>query len=364
MSLAAAIPPDVIALDDYEAYARQRIGASAWAYISGGGGDEHTLRWNREAFTRIRLVGRALADMAGANTRLNLLGLALEHPILLAPVAFQKLAHPEGELATVLGASAIRAPVVVSTQASASLEDIAAAAQTPLWFQLYIQHDRGFTRALAERAQAAGYRALVLTVDAPVSLRNREQRAGFRLPPGVEAVNLRGLPPPPPSRAAPHESEVFAGVLNGAATWKDLEWLRSVTGLPVLLKGIMAPEDAARAVDAGAAGLVVSNHGGRVLDTVPASIELLPGIADQVGGRVPLLLDGGIRRGTDVLKALALGATAVMIGRPYIHALAVAGAIGVAHAVKLLRTELEIAMAQTGCATLDAVDRSILWPSA
>ncbi|WP_421990166.1 alpha-hydroxy acid oxidase [Roseococcus sp.] len=346
---------------DYEPHARERMGENAWAYISTGTADERTLRANREAFERLRLQGRVMTDMSGAHTRLTLFGDSFEHPIFLAPVAFHRLVHPDGELATAFGASAIRAGMVVSTSASVPIEQIARQATSPLWFQLYLQYDRIFTQSLVTRAEQAGYRALVLTVDAPVTLRNREQRAGFGLPPGVEAVNLQGMIPPPPPRAEPHESEVFRGLLAGAATWKDIAWLRSITRLPLLLKGIMSPADAARAIAEGVDGIIVSNHGGRALDTAPASIEALPRIAEVVAGRVPILMDGGIRRGSDVLKALALGAKAVLIGRPYIYGLAVGGPVGVAHVVKILRTELEIAMTLTGCANLEAIDRSVIW---
>jgi 4-hydroxymandelate oxidase len=361
MFAAPPIPPGIVALADYEPVARERMGENAWSYISGGSADELTLRANRDAFGRLRLQGRVLADMQGANTRLTLFGQDFDYPMLLAPLAFHQLVHPDGELATAFGAAAIRAGMVVSTQAGVTLERIAQQAKTPLWFQLYLQHDRNFTEALVRRAEAAGYRALVVTVDAPVSLRNREQRAGFRLPAGIEAVNLRGMAPAPAPRPALHESEVFRGLLDGAPTWRDIAWLRGITRLPVLLKGIMAPADALRAVDEGIDGLVVSNHGGRALDTAPATIEALPRVAEAVAGRVPLLADGGIRRGSDVLKALALGARAVLIGRPYIHGLAVGGPVGVAHVMKILRTELEIAMALTGRASLDAIDRSVLW---
>ncbi|TCZ60841.1 alpha-hydroxy acid oxidase [Roseicella aquatilis] len=361
MFAAPPIPPGTVSLSDYELAASRKIDAKAWAYIAGGSADELTLRANRDAFDRLRLQGRVLSDMQGANTRLTLLGQEMDHPILLAPVAFQRLVHPDGELAAAFGAAAIGATLVVSTQASQPMERIAEVAKAPLWFQLYIQPDRGFTAALIRRAEAAGYRALVVTVDAPVSIRNREQRAGYSLPPGIEAVNLRGLPPAPPNRAGLAESEVFRGLLDGAATWRDIAWLRSVTRLPVLLKGIMAPADAARAVAEGVDGLIVSNHGGRSLDTMPASIEALPRVAEAVAGRVPVLLDGGIRRGTDVLKALALGAKAVLVGRPYVYGLAVGGPVGVIHVLKILRTELEIAMALTGRASLGAIDRSVLW---
>lgn len=352
------IPADVAALTDYEPHARRRMGENAWAYIAGGAADELTLRWNAEAFARIRLQGRALPDVRDVDTRLTLFGQAFDHPVLLAPVAYQKLAHPEGEKATALGAAAMGAGFVVSTQASVALEEVAAQPDAKLWFQLYIHPDRGFTGELVRRAEAAGYRALVVTVDAPVSLRNREQRAGFRLPPGIEAVNLLGQPAPPPPK---DERDALRALLAAAAGWADIEWLRSVTRLPILLKGIMAAEDAERAVALGVDGIIVSNHGGRVLDTLPPTIEALPAVAARVAGRVPVLVDGGIRRGTDVVKALALGASAVLIGRPYVHALAVGGAVGVAHALKILRTELEVAMVLTGRASLAAIDRGVLW---
>ncbi len=355
------IPADIASVEDYAPHAQQRLDPAVWAAIAGGSADEHTLAENRTAFARIRLNNRVLADLSGAHTRLELFGQAMDHPILLAPTAWHRLMHRDGELATVLGASALRATMVISALASHSLEAMAAQATSPLWFQLYVQPDRGFTHALMARAEAAGCRAIVVTVDAPVTLRNREQRAGFRLPAGVEAVNLKGAPPPPPPRAAAHESEVFNGLLDGAATWADIAMLRQRTRLPLLLKGIMNPADALRALDAGADGLIISNHGGRVLDTQPASIDVLPRIAQAVAGRAPLLLDGGIRRGTDVLKALALGARAVLVGRPILHGLAVGGATGVAHVLKLLRTELEIAMAQTGYATLEAIGPEVIW---
>lgn len=352
------IPSDIVAACDYEAHARTAMGENAWAYMAGGAADERTLRWNVEAFDRLRLQPRALPEVSDVDTRVTLFGRTLEHPILLAPAAYHKLLHPDGELATALGAGAMQAGMVLSTQASVTLEAVAARAAAPLWFQLYVNPDRGFTGELVRRAEAAGYQALVVTVDAPVSIRNREQRAGFRLPPGVEPVNLRGQPPTPPVE---DERAMLRHLLATATSWADIDWLRSFTRLPILLKGIMAPADAERGIAHGADGLVVSNHGGRVLDGAPASIEALPAIAGRVAGRVPLLMDGGIRRGTDVVKALALGASAVLVGRPYLYALAVGGPVGVAHLLKILRMELEIAMALTGRASLAAIDRSVLW---
>lgn len=252
------IPPEIASAEDYESYAKERLPASTWAYFSGGSGDEITLRRNRDAFESLRLIPRVLASLQGGHTRVQLLGSTLDHPILLAPVAYQRLAHPDGELATALGASALRAAMVLSTQSSTLLEEVAAVAQAPLWFQLYIQPDREFTLALVRRAEAAGYRALVVTVDAPVNgLRNREQRARFQLPPGIEAVNLRGMRSPPLPAARPEAATVYFGPhLDTAPTWHDLAWLRENTRLPVLVKGLMHPDDASLALDHGAAGII------------------------------------------------------------------------------------------------------------
>jgi 4-hydroxymandelate oxidase len=358
---ASPVPPDVVSVFDYERHARARLPDDIWAYIAGAGADGLTRRWNREAFDNRRLAGRVLADLSRASTASTLFGAELPFPILIAPVAHQKLVHPDGELATVIGASACAAWMTVSTLAGATIEEIAEAAETTLWFQLYTQAGREASLALVRRAEAAGYKALVVTVDAPVNgVRNDEQRAGFRMPAHVRPVNVEGLPGPV-SRAGPGESPVFKGLLDTAPTWADIEWLRGETRLPLLLKGIVSPDDAERAVAAGVDGLIVSNHGGRTLDTLPASLDALDAVAQRVGGRVPLLLDGGVRRGTDVLKALALGAHAVMIGQPILHALAVAGAVGVLHLLTILRAELEVAMALTGRPTLAAIDRTVLW---
>jgi len=351
------IPPEIVSLDDYEAFARGRMDPAAWAYLAGGAADELTLRANREAYGRIALCPRVLGDFRGANTRVALFGRTFAHPLLVAPMAFHRLAHPQGEIATALGAAALEAGMVVSMQASTALEDVAAATAGPKWFQLYLYAERSFTEALVRRAEAAGYEALVVTVDAPVhGVRNREQRAGFRLPAGVEPVNLREMPPLPVC-----ESPFDPAYLATLPGWDSLAWLKSITRLPVLLKGVLSAADAARAVAEGLDGVIVSNHGGRTLDTLPAAIDALPRVAERVAGRVPVLCDGGIRRGTDVLKALALGADAVLLGRPVFHGLAVAGATGVAHVLKILRTELEVAMLLAGCPTIGAIDRRVLW---
>jgi 4-hydroxymandelate oxidase len=241
----------------------------------------------------------------------------------------------------------------VSSFSTATVEDIAGSTKSPLWFQLYVQPDRGFTRDLVRRVEAAGYQALCLTVDTPsIGARDRMARAGFAVPPGIVEENLRRPGGPAPA------------LLDPSLTWKDVEWLRSFARVPVLVKGVLNPEDAVRGVQSGVAGIIVSNHGARNLDTVPATIQALPRVVERVAGRIPVLVDGGIRRGTDVLKALALGANAVLIGRPYLYGLAVGGAEGVTRVVEILRSELEMAMALTGRPTIARIDRSVLWPAA
>ena len=357
--LRGSLPEKLVALADHEALARRSMGPEADAYFNGGAADEITLRENVAAWQRLRLHPRVLRPLSGGHTRVQLLGRTLAHPILIAPMAYQRLAHPHGEVATALAAAVLGAGFVLSTQASTPLEEVARtvlneAERGPLWFQLYLQPDRAFTRDLVQRAEATGFEALVLTVDAPVhGARDRERRVGFALPPGITAINLQGLRAPPPKTLQPGQSPLFDNLLTHAPTWDDVAWLRSVTRLPLLLKGVTHPADARLAVEAGAAGLIVSNHGGRTLDTLPATAELLPSVVQAVDGQVPVLVDGGIRRGTDVLKAMALGAAAVLVGRPIVHGLANAGASGVAHVIRLLRDELEIAMALCGCPTLD-----------
>lgn len=360
------IPSDTVNLADYERHAQSRMDAGAWAYLQGGAGDEHTLDANVRAWQALQLLPRVLQRTAGGHTRTQLFGRTLAHPLILAPVAYQTLAHPEGEMDTALAAAAQEAGFVLSTQASTRLEDIGDAVAAddlrgPLWMQLYLQPDRAFTKALVHRAEAAGFDAIVLTVDAPTSgVRDRERRAGFRLPAGISAVNLNGMAAAPTREVPPNGSALFDDLLHHAPTWDDVAWLRAQTRRPILLKGVLHPDDARQALSLGVDGLIVSNHGGRTLDTVLPTARALPRIADAVGSDMPLLVDGGIRRGTDVLKALALGARAVLIGRPYVHALATAGALGVAHCIRLLRDELEAAMALTGCATLTDIHRDLI----
>jgi 4-hydroxymandelate oxidase len=338
-----------VCLEDYTRLAEARLPAPVAAYLFGGSADEITLGANRAAFNALSLTPRVMRDLRGGETAITLFG-APAAPLLVAPMGFQRLFHPAGEIATAQAAAAMGAGFVLPTLASTTLEAVAAAGEgAPQWFQLYLQPERAATLRLVRRAESAGYRAMVLTVDAPINgIRNREMRAGFALPPDVRAVNLDG------ERPAAHPADahpIFDGLLASAPTWEDLAWLRSATALPILVKGILHPDDAAQALNHGADGVIVSNHGGRALDTAPAALAALPRVVQRIGGRVPVLLDGGIRRGTDIVKALAQGATAVLVGRPIAAALAVGGAQGAAHALRILIDEFAVAMALCGCRT-------------
>lgn len=351
-------PENVLCLPEFEDLARPCLSEMAYAYISGGAADELTMRANSEDWKSIRLTPRVLVDVSEISLRLELLGQTLDSPVMLAPAAFHRLCHPQGELATVQGANQAGAAIVLSSFSTVSVEEVTAAARQPVWFQLYFQADQGLTREMVRRAEAAGCKALCLTVDTPVlGARHRESRTSFALPADFKLPNLNlGSVSHRPVRSA-----IYSELLNPKLNWKDIEWLCSVAKIPVLLKGVLNPEDAARSLDTGIGGLIVSNHGARNLDTLPSTAQALPRVAEKVNGRVPVLVDGGIRRGTDVLKALALGARAVLVGRPYLYALAYAGAEGVARAIEILRTELMMAMALTGRTSISQIDGSLLW---
>ncbi len=288
--------------------------------------------------------------MTRIDTSCTLLGYKIEHPILLAPTSSHLLAHPEAETETARGAAAAKTIMVASTVSNRSIEDICTSASAPIWFQLYVEDDRNAVRALIERAEAAGCKALCITVDNPFPYaRNREERVRA-LAPTLPFPNL-GIEAGPGGRSRSRRH----------FNWNDLVWIQSFAKTPVILKGILNPDDAEKAVQRGVAAIIVSNHGGRVLDTEPATIEVLPAVVDRVAGRLPVFFDSGIRRGTDVLKGLACGASAVLIGRPYIYGLSVAGADGVRDVVNILRAELEGAMAMTGRTRLTEIDRSVFW---
>lgn len=354
---------DPINLFEYEPLARERIDPVAWDYYQSGANDEVTLRDNRLAFERIRLRPRVLAGVGSGDTRASAFGEPLRMPILVAPMAYQKLAHPEGEAAMARGAGAAGSLMCVSTMANTSLEDVAQAASGPLWFQLYVYRDRSVTESLVRRAERAGYRALVVTVDMPnVGRREIDVRNGFGLPPHLTLANFEDARANQP-REQPGVSSLTtyaAHQLDGSLTWEAIDWLASITTLPVLVKGILTAEDAALAVTHGVAGVIVSNHGGRQLDGALASIDALPEVVSTVAGRCEVYMDGGVRRGTDVLKALALGARAVLLGRPALWGLGAAGADGVERVLTLLREELELAMALAGRPTLASIDRTLI----
>jgi len=334
-----------------EAEARSRLAPGVYDYFAGGACDEITLRSNEAALARIGLVPRVLRGVGTPTLGMELLGSRSSMPVLIAPTAFHRLAHAQGECATAEAAAKAGVIMILSMASTCAIEDVAAVTADKetsgvptLWFQLYLQSDLAFTESVIRRAEAAGCRALVVTVDSPTRGRcEREQRHRFfDLPPGMCCENMRE--PAGVESGGRVRSIEFAPELS----WEHIAWLRSVTKLPIVLKGLMHPADARLAVEHGASALIVSNHGGRQLDTVPASIELLPSIVDAVAGAVPLIVDGGIRRGTDVVKALALGADAVALGRPVLYGLAVAGAQGVVDLLETLRAEVANAFALCG----------------
>lgn len=349
-------------LDAFRRAARRVLTKSAYDYFAGGAEDEVTLRANRTAYRRIFLRPRVLVDVHAPDTTVDLAGHRLAHPILLAPAAFQRLAHEEGERATARAARARESILVVSTMATHTVEEIAQAAPGPFWFQLYVLRNRELTLSLVRRAEAAGATALCLTVTVPTQgKRERDERGHFVLPPGLEMANFRGYHQAAMSEGRGSRLEAYIGTeFDPTLSWKDLAWLCGATTLPVFVKGVIAPEDARRSLDHGAAGIIVSNHGGRQLDTAEPTIVALPGVVDAVGDRVPVLVDGGIRRGTDLVKALALGARAVLIGRPYLWGLALGGQEGVEVVIGHLRNELVRTMMLIGCPSIAQLDRSFL----
>jgi (S)-3,5-dihydroxyphenylglycine transaminase len=345
---------DLVDLTDVADAARRRMSPHVWDFIAGAAGRERTLVANEAALDRYHLVPRVLAGVDQPDLRTPVLARTWPAPLAVAPLAYHTLVDADGELATAQAAGSLGVPLVVSTFAGHTLEDIAKAASAPLWLQLYCLRDRAITRGLVERAGQAGYEALVLTVDAPrLGRRQRDIRNDFQLPAWVRAANVTGADGLSP---AAHALAEFDAKLD----WSVVAWLRSVSPLPILLKGILGAADAVRAVDAGADGIVVSNHGGRQLDGAPATVDVLAGIAAAVGGRVPVLVDGGIRRGTDVLTCLALGADAVLVGRPALYGLAVGGRDGVRWVLRTLIDELRDAMILTGTAAVAGVGRELV----
>ena len=345
------IPNDIVALEDYEKYAKEIMDENSMSYICSGAGDEITMNKNSDDFQKIFLTGRPLEDLKDANTKIILFHKEYDSPIMLAPVAYQKLVDCEGEINTIRAANAFNKCMIVSSFASSSIEEISQNATAPLWFQLYMQEDMNDNLELIKNAENLGYEALVITIDAPISgIRNKEQRANFSLPSDITAVNIKKMPTLQQS-----SNDGILSLCNTLPTWDDIEFIKKNTKIPVILKGITSANYAQKAMKINIDGIVVSNHGGRTLDTLPSSIEILPKISKEVDKKMKIFLDGGIRRGTDVLKAIAVGADAVMIGRPIMYGLATAGALGVAHTLKILQEELEASMLFTGCKNINAI---------
>ena len=339
-----------ITVADYEPLARERTDPAAWDYQAGGAGDEVSLAENRASWDRIRLRPRVMVNVGERDLSTTAFGVDLAHPIVVAPTADHSLSHPNAERATARGTAAGGGLFTLSTISSVSMEDVAAAAPGgPRWFQLYAPGDRDECRTLVERAAAAGYSAVAVTVDLPLpGNRERDRRSGFEIDLGVHLPAEQPVDP---------ETGI---VILPTFDWDELAWLRSVCPIPLVVKGVLRADDALRAVDAGCDGVWVSNHGGRQLDTSLAGADALPDIADAVGDRALLVVDGGVRRGVDVLKGLALGADLVAIGRPALWGLAVDGADGVRRIIEILRDELSLAMALSGCRAIGDIGRDLL----
>lgn len=356
---------EILNLHELEQLAQATLPKVYWDYYASGADDESCLRRNREAFERVTLHPHVLVDVSRRELATTVLGQPIALPVGVAPMAFHRLAHSDGELASVRAAGDAGTVFVLSAMSNTAVEDVVAAASAPVWFQLYIYPDRAATKALVERVEAAGCRALVVTTDTPtIGRRERDVRNGFALPPGLEMVNLYGTGR---TQLEPVEGDsaltsYAARMMDPSLTWDMVGWLRSITSLPVVLKGIVRADDAVRAVEHGAAGIMVSNHGGRQLDAAPATLDVLPRIADAVAGRVEVFVDGGVRRGTDVLKALALGARAVFIGRPILWGLAAGGREGASAVLRVVRREVDLAMALCGCPSVASVTRDLVAP--
>lgn len=348
---------------ELEGLARDHIEPGAFDYIAGGADDEVSLRRNQDDFGRITLRPRMLVDVSNVDTSTAVLGTPISMPVMLAPTAGHKLCCAEGELVTAQAATDAGTIMILSTLSTTPLEDVATAAPGPKWFQLYVYKDREITRHLVQRAEASGYKALCLTVDVPfIGHRERDLRNAFSFPYPLAnfiEVQLENMPVGVVGTSSGLGAYI-ASKWDPSLSWKDLDWLCSITCLPVIVKGVLIAEDAVLCIEHGASAIVVSNHGGRQLDSVPSGIAALPEVAEAVDGRVELLMDGGVRRGTDVLKALALGARAVLIGRPYLYGLALGGKEGINRVLETLRQEISLSMALAGRPTIESIDRSLV----
>ncbi len=361
----SSVPDDAVSVGDLEARARQMLSDRTWNYVAGGAADEVSLGWNDSAWRELRLAPRVLVDVSAVDTSTQLLGRTLAHPIVVAPTAAHRQYHSGGEGATRRGAAAAEALAVMSTLGSTPVAELGSAADGPWWFQLYVQSDRDFTARLVDDVVAAGAEAVVLTVDTPLlGARDRDRRTGGHTVDGLQppALEGAGLSVVMPTNPRPFQ-QIFNPHLDPSLTWETLEWLVDRSPIPVLAKGVVRADDARRCVDSGVGGIVVSNHGARNLDTVVPTAQALPGVVHAVAGAVPIVVDGGIRRGTDVAKALALGADAVMVGRPVIWGLTVAGQRGVQWVLDTLWSELAMAMGLLGAPRIDDLTPDLIWPN-
>ncbi len=355
----------LINISDFEILAKEKLSQMAYDYYSSGANDEITLRENCEAYKKIFLKYRVLVDVSKRDLSTEVLGHKISMPVMIAPTAFHKMAHAEGESAVARAAAEAGTIMIVSTLSNTDIEEIVKASNEKngtVWFQLYVYKDREATKELIKRAEAAECKAIALTVDAPfLGTRERDVRNKFNLPEGLSVRNL--IPASKenlPDKNTSGITSYFADYLDPAVTWKDIQWIRSITSLPLLVKGISCKEDALLAVQHGVDGIVVSNHGGRQLDTCRSTIDVLPEVSDAVQDKTEILIDGGIRRGTDVIKAIALGAKAVLIGRPVIWGLTVDGQNGVSAVLEIFRKELDLAMALCGCDSVKKITRELI----
>jgi 4-hydroxymandelate oxidase len=348
---------------ELEQIAKEKLPQIAYDYYRSGAWDETTLKANRESFEKLKIHYKVLVDVSSRDMSTTLFGQKVACPILIAPTAFHKLAHPEGELATARAAVSAGTIMTLSSLSTTSIEEVAEATNKSFWFQLYINKNREYTRDLVARAESAGAKALVVTVDTPMwGRRERDVRNGFHLPPGLSAVNLTKYDKDAVTKGQSGAGlgQSFAWMIDASLQWKDLDWLAGISKLPIIIKGVCRADDARIALSHGVKGIQVSNHGGRQMDSAPATIDVLPSIVDAVGDQVTVMMDGGIRRGVDAMKAIAHGAKAVLVGRPVLWGLAAGGQQGVEKALGMLREEFDLAMALTGCRNLKEINRALL----
>ncbi|KAH8961369.1 hypothetical protein BDL97_05G046900 [Sphagnum fallax] len=351
---------EIVNVSEYEEAAKRKLPKMVFDYYASGAEDEWSLKENRHAFERIRFRPRILIDVTSVDLSTTVLGFKISMPIMVAPTAMQRMAHPEGELATARAAAAAGTIMTLSSWATSSVEEVASVGPGIRFFQLYVYKDRNVVAQLVRRAERAGFKAIALTVDTPrLGRRESDIKNRFSLPPHLTLKNFEGLDLGHMEKTSDSGlASYVAGQIDRSLSWKDVKWLQTITRLPILVKGVLTAEDTKLALQAGAAGIIVSNHGARQLDYVPATISALEEVVQAASGRVPVFLDGGVRRGTDVLKALALGASGVFIGRPVVFSLACEGEAGVKKVLQMLRDEFELAMALAGCTKIKDINRS------